>query len=41
VSASIGTTLANAGDDPAELLRRVDEQLYTAKRAGGDRIQSG
>ncbi len=41
VSASIGTTLASAGDDPAELLRRVDEQLYTAKRAGGDRIQSG
>jgi diguanylate cyclase (GGDEF)-like protein len=41
VSASIGTTLAHAGDDPAELLRRVDEQLYTAKRAGGDRVQSG
>lgn len=41
VSASIGTTLARAGDDPAELLRRVDEQLYTAKRAGGDRLFGG
>lgn len=41
VSASIGTTLARAGDDPAELLRRVDEQLYVAKRAGGDRLVAG
>ena len=41
VSASIGTTMARAGDDPAELLRRVDEQLYTAKRAGGDRLVAG
>jgi diguanylate cyclase (GGDEF)-like protein len=41
VSASIGTTLARAGDDPAELLRRVDEQLYTAKRSGGDRLFAG
>jgi len=41
VSASIGTTLARAGDDPAELLRRVDEQLYIAKRAGGDRLFAG
>lgn len=38
VSASIGTTLALPQDDPMELLRRVDEQLYAAKRAGGDRI---
>jgi len=41
VSASIGTTVARPGDDPAELLRRVDEQLYTAKRAGGDRLVAG
>jgi diguanylate cyclase (GGDEF)-like protein len=38
VSASIGTTALRATDDSAETLRRVDEQLYAAKRAGGDRI---
>ncbi|MDD9934317.1 MAG: diguanylate cyclase [Myxococcales bacterium] len=41
VSASIGTTQVRAGDDPAEVLRRADEQLYAAKRAGGDRIEVG
>jgi diguanylate cyclase (GGDEF)-like protein len=40
VSASIGTTLVRANDDPAEIIRRVDEQLYAAKRAGGDRMVS-
>ncbi|MFI5308065.1 MAG: GGDEF domain-containing protein, partial [Polyangiales bacterium] len=41
VSASIGTTTLRATDDPAEVIRRVDEQLYAAKRAGGDRVFSG
>jgi diguanylate cyclase (GGDEF)-like protein len=40
VTASIGTTLVRASDDPAEIIRRVDEQLYAAKRAGGDRMVS-
>ena len=38
VSASIGTTALRPTDDAAETLRRVDEQLYAAKRAGGDRV---
>jgi diguanylate cyclase len=38
VSASIGTTALREIDDAAETLRRVDEQLYAAKRAGGDRV---
>jgi diguanylate cyclase (GGDEF)-like protein len=41
VSASIGTTVVTADDEPTALMRRVDEQLYDAKRAGGDRIVSG
>jgi diguanylate cyclase (GGDEF)-like protein len=38
VSASVGTTLVRPDDDPSEIIRRVDEQLYAAKRAGGDRV---
>jgi len=41
VTASIGTTLALPADEPAEIIRRVDEQLYAAKRAGGDRVYTG
>ena len=41
VTASIGTTVVQPGDEPAEIIRRVDEQLYAAKRAGGDRVFSG
>ena len=41
VSASIGTTAVRATDDPVEVIRRVDEQLYAAKRAGGDRVFTG
>lgn len=38
VSASIGITEVRAEDEPADVIRRVDEQLYAAKRAGGDRV---
>ena len=41
VSASIGTTAVHAGDDALAVIRRVDERLYAAKRAGGDRVESG
>jgi diguanylate cyclase (GGDEF)-like protein len=41
VSASIGTTVLRETDEPGDVIRRVDEQLYVAKRAGGDRISSG
>jgi diguanylate cyclase (GGDEF)-like protein len=41
VTASIGSTVVLAGDEPAEVIRRVDEQLYAAKRAGGDRVYTG
>ena len=38
VSASVGLALLEPGDsDPASLLRRADEALYEAKRAGRDR----
>ena len=38
VAASIGIIEAQPDDGPAEVIRRVDERLYSAKRAGGDRI---
>lgn len=41
VTASIGTTAVLPSDEPAEIIRRVDEQLYAAKRAGGDRVYTG
>ncbi|MGZ5235074.1 MAG: diguanylate cyclase domain-containing protein [Caldimonas sp.] len=38
VSTSVGLALLEPGDDdPASLLRRADEALYAAKRAGRDR----
>ena len=39
VSASIGTTTLRMDDNAVEVIRRVDERLYVAKRAGGDRVQ--
>jgi diguanylate cyclase (GGDEF)-like protein len=41
VSASMGTTGLRPADDATEVVRRVDEQLYAAKRAGGDRVCTG
>jgi diguanylate cyclase (GGDEF)-like protein len=38
VAASIGVVQCQAGDGAAEVVRRADEKLYEAKRAGGDRI---
>jgi diguanylate cyclase (GGDEF)-like protein len=38
VTASIGLTMAQAGDDVTTLLRRADLEAYTAKRAGGHRL---
>jgi diguanylate cyclase (GGDEF)-like protein len=39
VTASIGTTSLRQDDTALEAVRRVDERLYAAKRAGGDRLQ--
>jgi diguanylate cyclase (GGDEF)-like protein len=39
VTASIGATALRADDTAVEVVRRVDERLYVAKRAGGDRLQ--
>lgn len=41
VSVSIGTTKLLPTDDTSEVIRRMDEQLYAAKRAGGDRLCAG
>ena len=41
VSASIGITTVQPDDEPIDVIRRVDAQLYAAKRAGGDRILHG
>jgi diguanylate cyclase (GGDEF)-like protein len=38
VTASIGLTMAEAGDDVTGLLRRADIEAYRAKRAGGHRL---
>ncbi|HEX6243201.1 MAG TPA: GGDEF domain-containing protein [Polyangiales bacterium] len=38
VTASIGLTMAEAGDDVTVLLRRADVEAYRAKRAGGHRL---
>jgi diguanylate cyclase (GGDEF)-like protein len=38
VTASIGLTMAQPGDDMSTLLRRADAEAYAAKRAGGHRL---
>ncbi len=38
VTASVGSTLLRAGDDPAGAVRRADEAMYAAKAHGGDRV---
>lgn len=38
VTASIGLTVVEAGEDPENVLRRADEGLYEAKRSGRNRI---
>ncbi len=38
VTASVGLSFAEPGDDVASLMRRADAQAYAAKRAGGDRF---
>ncbi|MDH5670925.1 MAG: GGDEF domain-containing protein [Myxococcales bacterium] len=38
VTASVGASEVSPDDDPVQVIRRVDELLYRAKRAGGDRV---
>lgn len=38
VTASIGLTVAERGEDPEQVLRRADEGLYAAKRSGRNRV---
>ena len=38
ISASIGTAIGRASDEPTALLRRADQAMYDAKRSGGNRI---
>jgi diguanylate cyclase (GGDEF)-like protein len=38
VTASVGVAICRPGDDVAAVMRRADDQAYTAKRAGGDRV---
>jgi diguanylate cyclase (GGDEF)-like protein len=40
VTASIGVSLATAGDDPEKLLSQADGAMYTAKRRGRARIET-
>jgi len=39
VTLSIGVASLQAGDDPTSLVRRADEALYRAKRAGRNRVE--
>lgn len=39
VTASIGGTLAVAGDTPESLLHRADTAMYAAKRDGKDAVE--
>jgi diguanylate cyclase (GGDEF)-like protein len=41
VTTSIGLTALRPQDDPDSVVRRADEHLYAAKRAGRDRLVSG
>jgi diguanylate cyclase (GGDEF)-like protein len=40
ITASIGLSLARAGDDPEKLLSQADGAMYTAKRHGRNRIET-
>ena len=39
LTASIGVALSDAGSDPEQILRKADQAMYEAKRAGKGRIQ--
>jgi diguanylate cyclase (GGDEF)-like protein len=39
ISASVGVTLATAGDDPETLLNHADSAMYRAKSAGRNRVE--
>ncbi|RSM71513.1 hypothetical protein DMB66_07565 [Actinoplanes sp. ATCC 53533] len=41
VTTSVGLTSVRPGDDAHTVVRRADEHLYVAKRAGRDRVVSG
>jgi diguanylate cyclase (GGDEF)-like protein len=41
VTVSIGATVAEPGEAAADVLRRADENLYRAKKAGRDRVCGG
>jgi diguanylate cyclase (GGDEF)-like protein len=41
VTASIGLTVAEAGEDPDLVLKRADQGLYAAKRSGRNRVSTG
>ena len=41
VTVSMGLTCAQPLDDAAQLLRRADQSMYTAKREGRNRLQGG
>lgn len=40
VTASFGMAARRAGDTPADIMKRADEQLYRAKQSGRDRVCS-
>jgi PleD family two-component response regulator len=40
LSASFGVAQAGPTDSPLSLLRRADEALYRAKRAGKNRVET-
>jgi diguanylate cyclase (GGDEF)-like protein len=39
ISASVGVTIANAGDDPETLLNHADAAMYRAKSGGRNRVE--
>jgi diguanylate cyclase len=40
VTISLGVTVIEPGDAPAELIRRADRSLYAAKAAGKNRVEA-
>ena len=38
ITVSIGGAMARSGEDALNLMKRVDEALYTAKRTGRNRV---